>query len=92
MTGIDPSNPPAGHKVSVKVEREESDEERAHRLRKDFILFIVAVGFFVIASVLCVVGILIPQLDADLKKTAAHGLYLLGGGVVGYLVRRESSR
>ena len=89
MIDIDPNNPPPGHTVKLSVDREETGAEIAHRLRIEFITFVLAASFFVTAALLCLAGILVPGVDAELRKTAANGLWVLGGLVGGYLLSKR---
>ncbi len=73
---------------SVSVETRETREELYVRLSKDFILFLVAVGFVILMVWLCVDALKSATTSAEEKKWAMSMISAIAGGLVGYLVRK----
>jgi hypothetical protein len=85
---VDFNNPPAHHKLTASVEREETPSERNVRLFKDVALFLVAIGFVVLIALLCYNTLISETSTADGKKWAMSVLSASTGGLIGYLVRK----
>ena len=88
MTLLDLNNPPQNHKLSVSVEREETDDERRVRLFKDVALFLVAIGFVLLIVGLCYSTVVSTAATPDEKKWAMSVLSAATGGLIGYLIRK----
>jgi hypothetical protein len=85
---IDLNTPPAGHKFSVSIGREETSTEQGVRLFKDVILFLLAVGFVVTVSWVCFTTLTSASATAEEKKWAMSFLTAAAGGMIGYLVKK----
>jgi hypothetical protein len=88
VSTIDLNSPPPNHKFNVKVEPEETDNERSVRLFKDLALFLVALGFVVLMAWLCYSTLSSGSASAEEKKWAMSVLSAATGGIIGYLVRK----
>lgn len=88
MSIIDLNAPPPNHTFSVAVEREETIGERRVRLFKDVALFLVAICFVVLITLLCYATLSSPSAGAEEKKWAMSVLSAAAGGIIGYLVRK----
>ncbi len=88
MTSIDLTNPPRNHNYAFSVEREETPGERRVRLFKDVALFVVALIFVAVMSVLCIFTVTSSTATPDDKKWATSLLSAATAGIVGYLVKK----
>ena len=88
-TTIDLSQPPAGHKFDVTIEKEESPAERSVRLFKDVAIFVFALAIFASIVCLCLWNLVYNAASsADEKKWSMSVLAAAAGGLLGYLVRK----
>ena len=88
MSDLDLSKPPPNHQVSVSVEREETRGERAVRLFKEVVIFLVAIGFVLLIVFLCYETLTSSTTTPDEKKWAMSVLSAAAGGIIGYLVKK----
>jgi hypothetical protein len=85
---IDLNNPLADYRYKVSVERDETPAERAVRLAKDLVVFLLAVLSVGAIYWLCFNSVTSSTSSGEEKKWAMSILSGGAGGLVGYLVRK----
>lgn len=85
---VDLNQVPDGHSVNFKVEPVETRADASVRLVKDVLLFLFALAVIGTLLYVCYQTVTGTAATADEKKWAMSILTAVGGGLVGYLVRK----
>jgi cytochrome c biogenesis protein CcdA len=88
VSTLDFNTPPAGHKFTASIEREETDGERRVRLGKEIALFAVAIAFVMLIVGYCFSVVVSSTASADAQKWAMSVLTAAVGGLLGFLVKK----
>lgn len=89
MSTVDFNAPPANHKVSLAIEKEETPEDASYRRWKDKVIFVAALAVLVIAFLSCLGVLLFGAQPADEKKIWAGVLASILTGVLGYALGKK---
>lgn len=89
MSTVDFSAPPANHKMSLAIDKEETPEDAKHRRWKDKVIFVVALAVLVVAFLTCLGVLVLGPQPADEKKIWAGVLASLVTGVLGYALGKK---
>jgi hypothetical protein len=88
LNTLDLGNPPPNHRYKVSVDPQETTGERAVRLTKDLVIFLLAATFVGSIFYLAFATVESPIATAEEKKWAMSILSAGAAGMVGYLVRK----